>query len=351
MKIRDNSYNSISVAKGIGIICMVVGHSGCPSVMRDFIYMFHMPLFFILSGYCFKEKYLSDFKTFARKRAVGLYVPFIKYGILFLLLHNIFYRIGIYNSEYGSGIASVYYDLKTIALHFAQLFFLINYEQLISPVWFIAALFVGYFIFYAASRYVKDFRIGGLILLAIALFVVPAGHSSHPIVYRSALAALYLWGGHFLSFKYNELNKWWVCLFCFVIVGVGAVLFATEMPKVDYHTFFPYLICSVAGSLMILIVSQWISQKNSIISNIVGYMGDHTMSILIWHFTSFKIVSLIILYIKGMPILMVAKFPTITGEVPNCFWYIYVAVGIILPLLIDKSSSIIKRKFNNVVWK
>lgn len=98
--------SSVTIAKGIGIILMVLGHSigeygDYLTPVRSFIYMFHMPLFFALSGYCFKEKYLTDFKTFAWHKVKGLYFPFVKYGLLFLLLHNVFYHLNIYNGQYG----------------------------------------------------------------------------------------------------------------------------------------------------------------------------------------------------------------------------------------------------------
>lgn len=44
---RDTTWDAI---KGIGIILMVVGHSGCPIYIRNFIYLFHMGLFFYVSG-------------------------------------------------------------------------------------------------------------------------------------------------------------------------------------------------------------------------------------------------------------------------------------------------------------
>ena len=47
MKQRDSTWDAV---KGIGIILMVIGHSGCPTFLHDFIYLFHMGLFFFVSG-------------------------------------------------------------------------------------------------------------------------------------------------------------------------------------------------------------------------------------------------------------------------------------------------------------
>lgn len=44
---RDTTWDAV---KGIGIILVVIGHSGCPAYIHDFIYMFHMGLFFFASG-------------------------------------------------------------------------------------------------------------------------------------------------------------------------------------------------------------------------------------------------------------------------------------------------------------
>ena len=47
---KKKKNNFISIAKAIGIILMVAGHSGCPAIMNSFLYLFHMPLFFIIAG-------------------------------------------------------------------------------------------------------------------------------------------------------------------------------------------------------------------------------------------------------------------------------------------------------------
>ena len=47
-----------NIMKGIGIICVVVGHSG--SWLTPYVYMFHMVLFVFISGYLFNERYVGD---------------------------------------------------------------------------------------------------------------------------------------------------------------------------------------------------------------------------------------------------------------------------------------------------
>ncbi len=41
--------DSISIPKGFGTLLMLAAHARCSKVAHDFIYMFHMPLFFIIS--------------------------------------------------------------------------------------------------------------------------------------------------------------------------------------------------------------------------------------------------------------------------------------------------------------
>ena len=47
---------SIDVMRGICILSMLVGHCVIPDLLHKFTYMWHMPLFFIASGYFFRRK-------------------------------------------------------------------------------------------------------------------------------------------------------------------------------------------------------------------------------------------------------------------------------------------------------
>lgn len=96
---NSKKYNpTFAIMKGIAIISVVIGH--CPSnpFVEDFVNQYHLAVFFFVAGYFFKSKYLCNTKMFVSKRMKSLYVPFVSFCLVFLLLHNFFYRIGIYST-------------------------------------------------------------------------------------------------------------------------------------------------------------------------------------------------------------------------------------------------------------
>lgn len=76
----------LDIAKGIGIIFVVLGH--CSSRLTNYwMYGFHVPLFFVISGLLFDlSKY--DKITFLKKRCKSLLIPLLFWDILQGLLLN-----------------------------------------------------------------------------------------------------------------------------------------------------------------------------------------------------------------------------------------------------------------------
>ncbi len=71
--------NWIDAIKGIGIILVVIGHVFENQFAYDWIYSFHMPLFFFAAGVTFSEK--PVFATIKR-RIFTVLVPYLFFGIL-----------------------------------------------------------------------------------------------------------------------------------------------------------------------------------------------------------------------------------------------------------------------------
>ena len=71
-----------------------------------------MPLFFIISGYVFKDIYFTNFenvKSLFFKRIKSLYIPYVFCNLIYVLFNNFFIKINFYTvnskfllSEYGN---------------------------------------------------------------------------------------------------------------------------------------------------------------------------------------------------------------------------------------------------------
>lgn len=75
----------VDCAKGIGIILVVAGHSICPRELKYWLYTFHMPLFFFLSGLTFNYKKYNTFIVFIKSKIRTLIIPYIVLSVICFL--------------------------------------------------------------------------------------------------------------------------------------------------------------------------------------------------------------------------------------------------------------------------
>lgn len=88
---------SVDVLKALCLIFMVLGHCGFPCT--QFIYLFHMALFFMASGYLFnKNKVITTegLKKFFCRKIKTLWLPYVFWNTAFLAMQNVFLKIHLY---------------------------------------------------------------------------------------------------------------------------------------------------------------------------------------------------------------------------------------------------------------
>ena len=73
----------IDLLRSFGIVVMIMGHVGFSSFFDKWIHIFHMPIFFIISGYFYKP---VSFSVMLKKRAKTLLVPYLCFGTLHLVI-------------------------------------------------------------------------------------------------------------------------------------------------------------------------------------------------------------------------------------------------------------------------
>ncbi|MBR1478223.1 MAG: acyltransferase family protein, partial [Lachnospiraceae bacterium] len=119
-------YKFIDFYKFIGITLMIMGHVGFGSEFDKFIHAFHMPLFFIASGFCFSGG--RPFRDFLRKKVKSILVPYFVFSLIsFLALRKI----------------------NEIRLSSMQHVVWINNDGTpIAGVWFLTALFFANIVYY-----------------------------------------------------------------------------------------------------------------------------------------------------------------------------------------------------------
>lgn len=92
-------FNEINIMRGMAVLCVVIGHSfnatDSPTILgflKNFVYCFHMPAFFFISGFLVKEQD-TDWSVKAeriKKKAKRLMVPYLFLTLVSVCLKMIF---------------------------------------------------------------------------------------------------------------------------------------------------------------------------------------------------------------------------------------------------------------------
>lgn len=204
---RDEAFDII---KGFCILLMIVGHCPINEILGNVIYSFHMPFFFFIAGFFFRQYGLRRAAITGIRR---LLVPFAFVFLFCIAVAHIFEAFECFSNVITSRV-----DYNNP----------INNILLMGPgfpVWFLIALFWCK-IFFIPIRKIKN----DVVVFIIVFFVAIIAANLHdyiklPLVFFPSLSALGFFAvGRFLAiqnFYYNEkiwtilpllLASWIICL-------------------------------------------------------------------------------------------------------------------------------------------
>lgn len=334
---QQKHYTEISATKGILIILMVIGHSGAPKWLAEPLSLVRMPCFFLISGFLFKEKYLDEIRNYVTRKVKGLYIPFIKWSFIFLLLHNLFYYLNIY---------SISYNINDYKHKIFQILTMTGSEQLLGGFWFLKELLYAsifsLFTFKLITSINKKLSIRVLLTtsLVFALFSIMYSYANFKIPTigsKTLLATSYFIVGyafHKINMIYTNINKRGIGIFLFTVFVISSLYVKGSMENKGI-SIIPYFAVSIIASVSTIYLTKYIT---GYLMKILDYVGKNTLYILIFHFLSFKIVSLFILMIENLPYTNLSTFPVLEDR--NGFmWVIYTIIGVVVPLLIKQAMD------------
>jgi len=268
----------IDVAKGVGTILVIYAHLGV-GALWTWIYSFHLPLFFFLSGYVFSTKY--DFKNFIFRKVKSIVIPYFCLGIPMVLFDVLLVSINV-----GFSINVLIERIK-----------LLLYQQRFWTLWFIACLFCLNIVFYVLAKLCH--REWLLLLVSVVLSVVGLCYyrtGGQPLYWNvdvCFMAIPFFALGYLYKLHANVIDRvvdkacWNIPLFVlFSIVNVIAWQLSLddnglglEMFVSNYgHPVFTY-IAAFAGIFCVVIVSKWFTIP------LIRYIGEHSMIYYAWHQT------------------------------------------------------------------
>lgn len=131
-----------------------------------------------------------------------------------------------------------------------------------------------------------------------------------------------------------------VILPLFLIIILASLVFPSAIGRVDWPFFIPFLVIAVLGTFMTLIISSSLDKSNNRLSIFLKYTGDNSLTILTWHFLTFKIVSYIIILLYDLPIEELSYFPRIAKYSVMGWWVVYSIAGVAIPLLLKRVVDI-----------
>ena len=145
-----NKIKELDTAKGLLIFLVVVGHAGIEDTR--IIYWFHMPIFFMISGFLMNQKKIdsSESTVYILGKLIKLLVPYLSFLVLLAVL-SLLFNLG------GINILSWQFVLKAIIggkLLFGQF----------GVFWFITCLMATIFLYaiiekFVSSRFLKVFLV------------------------------------------------------------------------------------------------------------------------------------------------------------------------------------------------
>lgn len=236
----------VDVTKGFLMILVVIGHypGELDFPFITYIYWFHMPAFFLLSGLFFKElNEDQDTKVTIKKRFLQLMVPYL------------FFLFAITTVRYGMELVAGNFDISWYLQDLLKLVIAGRFARGAYGVfWFVTTLFFTYLLFMMMTKYLSRVKQIGLL---IVFYIVAHLESVFAMQYISGapdeasqtipmlwnldvvlMAIVYFALGYYAKSIWMNITKSW--LIGALIVAITAII-TDKLGFIDYHLSMKFL--------------------------------------------------------------------------------------------------------------
>lgn len=334
---------SVDIAKALGILMVVFCHANfAPASPFRF---FHMALFFFLTGWL--SSFKSDFMPFIGAKIRHLYLPFVVCELVFLLLHNtLFLRLGLSTAP-----------SMPLGEQFVRIVCFDNVEIMLSPLWFLPALFFVNILCYALVRLMRN---RPLLLFVVSLIIMSAGLvlgrfswlllPSPTFSYAVGVilvAQFFCIGGYLLRRLGFKFDKWYLALIALCYLYAAKLLLGLSVDmRVNHYSNVALWVLSVCAGVYF---TMWLASSlaalcadRNRLAAVLAYPGRHSLIVLMLHILCFKLVGLLQVHCFGYDITLLPLWENLSKAWLWTLAYAFAGtlLPLILPLLYDTLRSV-----------
>lgn len=246
----------VDALKGLGIILVILGHSPTNPSLREYIFSFHIPLFFFISGFLFSLERNPKFKVFIWKKFKTIIVPYVMFSLISILA---VFLIGEYPIQINNTILELIVSTR-------------NKTTINNALWFLTTLFVLEVIYYLGLKLVKRHWIMLILCLAVSYLCYDYMFSSPGLPFTvdqaSYFIVFYAVGNLFREYKIVERKLFvyisYICIILNVIQLLRPQSFNKWMHIIPYSHKIEMLIAviiSLIGIITFITLAQKVSES------------------------------------------------------------------------------------------
>lgn len=282
----------IDYAKGIGIALVVLGHVcyyiSQYSILAKWIYSFHMPLFFVITGIITYNKFTTNnyirLSTIVKKIYHSLFIPYILWSLVYIIPPMLYKH----------------------TVNYERIYAVLSFRG-VAPIWFLSALFFSQIILYfylCSFKYSKCRNYIIVIILAIVTVATSEWYTifrgndyivEYPIIFllRVVPSVMFLLCGYEMARYINKSAKviFSTSLLVFIIVNILSD-FNVNMHLYSFSNPYMFIVSGICGSTFI--VSGCVLLKENI--HVLQYMGRNSLNIMAIHYYPMSVMWLAVFF-------------------------------------------------------
>lgn len=281
MEKQHNRSLTIDTFRGIGILLVVLGHTaGLPTSLHNYIYSFHMPAFFILSGYLFNpNKIDTNAFNFIKAKFYRLIVPAWVLGLACGVPFIAFLYFGM------EGITGKIFLQKLIGTLTGYPKVELNF--LCTPIWFLFAIFLTEAIAVAAHKISKSSAILILYIIGAVGIVLSNFVTYTPFNITIAITATFFYAIGMTARKYRSTfsarQSALITISCLVIAYLTNRYSPTPISMSENFIAEPaWIFANIAGALAGTFILYYISTIIQL--KPLAWIGTKTLPILAFNY-------------------------------------------------------------------